>query len=202
LYQHYYLSTSSLYIEDQQYGNINMLIPISLLQLDQLLADQQETDQPDESNLPDNVSSIAPDSTNSATEAGATEAPSANHKNDSSEILIIENNREEADKVTAELDQMGISSTSIGFNENISYHLHSQLRLVIIVMQEVDEQAYGVTIKVNTHAAIPIVAAGAQWTRTKVIKAVKYGINDILLTPASRDDIQEKIQNNIMQMAA
>jgi ActR/RegA family two-component response regulator len=35
-----------------------------------------------------------------------------------------------------------------------------------------------------------------------VIKAVKYGVNDILLTPASVEDIQESLQNNLMQMAA
>lgn len=199
--QHYYMSVSSLGIDGQQYGNLAMLIPIEHLHLESLLNDQVESDTSKVRDLPENVSHIPTEKPQDNTQTEET-GNLAIQASDGFEILLIENDKGEADKIHVELDKMGITSKTIGFKDNISFHLNSQLRLVVIVMQDVDEQAYGVTIKVNTHSSIPIVAAGAQWTRSKVIKAVKYGINDILLTPASPEDIQEKIQNNIMKLAA
>jgi hypothetical protein len=35
-----------------------------------------------------------------------------------------------------------------------------------------------------------------------VIKAVKYGVRDILLTPASEADIEENVNNNLLELAA
>ncbi len=200
--QHYYMSTSSLAIDGQDYGNLNMLIPIPLLQLDQIVGSQEGTGEQVEQQLPDNISPISSESQASTVEPEGGTQSSGAQVPETYEILLIENNSQEASKIHSELAKMGVLAKTIGFNDDISYHLNSQLRLVVIVMQNVDEQAYGITIKVNTHTSIPIVAAGAQWTRTKVIKAVKYGVNDILLTPASAEDIQDKIQSNMMQLAA
>ncbi len=200
--QHYYMSSGSLTIDGQECGILNMLIPISILQLDQLISEKQGIEEQAEPQSPDNISSISTESktnkveTEKGTQSAGAQVP------ETYEILLIENDSQEASKIQGELDKMGIMAKTIGFNDNISYYLNSQLRLVVIVMKDIDEQAYGVTIKVNTHTSIPIVAAGAQWTRTKVIKAVKYGVNDILLTPANIEDIQEKIQSNMMQLAA
>ncbi|MEZ4485905.1 MAG: hypothetical protein R2864_15530 [Syntrophotaleaceae bacterium] len=37
-------------------------------------------------------------------------------------------------------------------------------------------------------------AAGSQWTRSKVLQAVKYGVCDILVTPATADEVLEKVE--------
>ena len=121
---------------------------------------------------------------------------------DGAEILIIENDSVEAKKIQTEIERINIATKTISFNDSINPHLTSGLKLVIIVLHEVDEQAYGIAIKLRAMKTIPIIAAGSAWTRSRVIKAVKYGVTDILLTPANADDIHEKINNNMVKMAA
>ena len=40
------------------------------------------------------------------------------------------------------------------------------------------------------------------WTRTLVLKAVKYGACDILITPSAPADVREKIELNLVKRAA
>jgi hypothetical protein len=77
-----------------------------------------------------------------------------------------------------------------------------ELKAVYLVMREVNEQAFGMAIRISSSCSLPLIAAGPDWTRSKVIKAVKYGVSDILLTPAAPEDIQENLENNLVQMAA
>jgi FixJ family two-component response regulator len=75
--------------------------------------------------------------------------------------------------------------------------------MVFLVMQEASEQGFGVAIKISSAGLpVPLVAAGPAWTRTMVLKAVKYGACDILITPSSSDDIREKIEVNLIRKAA
>jgi hypothetical protein len=73
---------------------------------------------------------------------------------------------------------------------------------VFLVMQRVDEQAFGMAIKISSSSSLPLIAAGPEWTRSKVLKAVRYGVTDILLTPAEPADVEEKIRTNILSLAA
>ena len=90
----------------------------------------------------------------------------------------------------------------LSFKNNVNDYISDNLKAIFLVMHEVDEQAFGVAIKISSSCSVPLIAAGAAWTRSKVIKAVKYGVNDILLTPATEQDIQEKIDNNLVKLAA
>jgi hypothetical protein len=38
----------------------------------------------------------------------------------------------------------------------------------------------------------PLIVGGPQWTKSLVLKARKYGVSDILVTPADRDIILKK----------
>ena len=66
-------------------------------------------------------------------------------------------------------------------------------------MENVNEQSFAHMIKVRSEipAQKPLIVAGPQWTRSDVIKAVRYGANDILLTPATEDEIREKVETNL-----
>jgi hypothetical protein len=90
----------------------------------------------------------------------------------------------------------------LSFKDNVHKYIPGQLKAIYLVMRDVNEQAFGMAIKVSAAASLPLIAAGPGWTRTKVIKAVKYGVRDILLTPASKEDIEENITNNLMSLAA
>lgn len=198
--QSYYLSSSKLHVGDRECGQISMLFPVDILQLaeagDAETAMDSSEGQELQSAQPAAESSRSSDTGAAAMDEQRTGVEAA------VEVLIVENDVEEAKKIENELKKRGVTTKCVSFKENISLHLSSELRLIFIVMQEIDEQAYGVLIKVNTQSTAPIVAAGAEWTRSKVIKAVKYGVHDILVTPATDEDIQEKVEHNIIKMAA
>ena len=99
-------------------------------------------------------------------------------------------------------EQRGFTIRQVSFKDNIKNAITQELKAVYIVMREVNEQAFGIAIKISSSCSLPLIAAGPDWTRSRVIKAVKYGVNDILLTPASAEDIQENLENNLVQMAA
>lgn len=201
--QLYYMSCSSLEINGKEYGNLSLLLPAQQMGLKQLAVaattDGNEAGHQENAGMSE-TSSAAAANTQSITTAD-TDLDN-NQIDETAEILIIENNSIEAEKIKAEIESTGISSQRISFNESINPHLTNGLKLIIIIMDEVDEQAYGIAIKLRAMRTIPIVAAGSGWTRSKVIKAVKYGVTDILLTPSSTEDIREKINNNMLKMAA
>ena len=75
--------------------------------------------------------------------------------------------------------------------------------MIFLVMQEVSEQGFGVAIKISSAGiSVPLVAAGPAWTRTLVLKAVKYGACDILITPSSPTDVRDKTETNLVKRAA
>ncbi|OQY19115.1 MAG: hypothetical protein B6I36_05165 [Desulfobacteraceae bacterium 4572_35.1] len=67
------------------------------------------------------------------------------------------------------------------------------------VMTAVNEQSFATMIKIRAELpkSSPLIVAGPQWTRSDVLKAVRYGANDIILTPASTEEICEKTKTNL-----
>lgn len=202
--QHYYMNSCQIEIDGKSFGQMNMLLPLDLFNLSQLVAaEEQKKASLEDSSKSDNVqAAVGYDSETDADASSAGGAVRAVKSVEDYEVLIIENSSDDANVIKEELANAGLTAKSISFNDNIKYFITDHLKLVFIVMKDVDEQSYSVTIKVNTLSPVPIVAAGSEWTRSKVIKAVKYGVHDILLTPASSHDIKEKVDNNILKMAA
>lgn len=194
--QSYYLSVSKLEIGDKTCGNICLLLPANLFGLAQILEDGLI--EIDEKTAGDTSSEKTP----LADGIDDQKDQNVKNENDATEVLLIENNPAEADKIESELRNNNICARRISFNDSINDHLSNRLKLVIIVMQEVDEQAYGIAIKLRAMKPVPIVAAGSEWTRSRVIKAVKYGVTDILLTPSTSEEIREKVNCNMVQLAA
>lgn len=67
------------------------------------------------------------------------------------------------------------------------------------VMDAVNEQSFATMIKIRAEVpqTSPLIVAGPQWTRSDVLKAVRYGASDIILTPASSEEICEKTESNL-----
>jgi hypothetical protein len=98
---------------------------------------------------------------------------------------------------------MGYVPRLLHFKDPVNSMLTSGIQMIFLVMQEVSEQGFGVAIKISSAGlSVPLVAAGPAWTRTLVLKAVKYSACDILITPSSPADVREKIEANLVQRAA
>ncbi len=194
--QEYYLSCMDLTIGENQLGKLNMLFPLDLLQLDRL-RNSGEVEAQEEAAV--SAQQVAKGEPGEAAES-STEAPDAvSHGLD---ILLIGDDEAESSKIADVLGNLGYSVKSLTFKDNLHSYIPGQLKAVYLVMNDVNEQAFGAAIKVSSACSLPIVAAGAEWTRSKVIKAVKYGVRDILLTPASKEEIEENVANNLLKLAA
>lgn len=118
------------------------------------------------------------------------------------DVLVVSNESVETGKIIQTLQEKGYVVGQLGFNDNASKHITNQLKAVYIVMAEVGEQGFGVAIKLSMGTSLPLIAVGPSWTRSTVMKAVKYGIKDILLSPTASDDIYDNIDRNIVALAA
>ena len=118
------------------------------------------------------------------------------------DILLIGDDANEVAKLRNILGGRGYVVRVLTFKDNVYNFISGELKAVYLVTQDVDEQAFGVAIKVSSACSLPLIAAAPGWTKTKVIQAVKYGVKDILLTPANTKDIEENIANNLVKLAA
>ncbi len=194
--QDYYLSRMDLTLGDAVLGKVHLLFPAELLQLSGLRSG--------------NVAGEDNEETAAVGQVGADEqktgSPSSwkDERNDqkSLDILVIGDDEPEVGKIAAVLGNAGYGVKTLSFKDNLHNYIPGNLKAIYLVMRDVNEQAFGVAIKVSSSCSIPLIAAGPDWTRTKVIKAVKYGIRDILLTPASEEDITENVNSNLLELAA
>jgi chemotaxis protein CheY-P-specific phosphatase CheC len=194
--QTYYMSSSTVTIEGKALGKVQMLFPIMLLQLEGLTQPQATEAERDWKGSAVSGKKEIPQTSVLPAEAEGHEGKGG------ADILLISDDDKEAAKISLVLEHAGFTVRTLSFKNNVNNYISDSLRAVFLVMHEVDEQAFGVAIKVSSSCRVPLIAAGPAWTRSKVIKAVKYGVNDIILTPASEQDVQETIENNLVKLAA
>lgn len=71
------------------------------------------------------------------------------------------------------------------------------VRMVLIGSQDADDRELAVCIKINAlrqDQPVPIVMCAHRWTRTAVLKALKYGARDIIIKPCDPDELGAKVK--------
>ena len=194
--QDYYLSRMDLTMGSHGLGKIHLLFPAELLQLGGLRA--ADNAPPEDAALVADAGTAA-DLRGKGNEAGSKAVREVSGPLD---ILVVGDDEMEAQKIAEVLRQSGYNIKVLSFKDNLHGYLPGKLKAIYPVMREVNEQAFGIAIKVSSACSVPLIAAGPEWTRMKVIKAVKYGVRDILLTPAAEGDIRDNISSNLLELAA
>ncbi|RUM45087.1 MAG: hypothetical protein DSY80_03770 [Desulfocapsa sp.] len=210
----YYMANAAMNIGGTDLGSMQMLIPAVSFKLEGLIQDETADDADGAGRAKGSVTGSASaggdDRVKGNVVGGASSAGSVDRigtvesggGQNNPEYLLVSNDGNECSKITELFNQRGISYKVLDYKENVSNYLPGEVRAVFLVMSVVDEKGLGVAIKISAASSLPLVAAGPEWTRTKVIKAVKYGVGDILVTPASDNDILEKIDSLQAQKAA
>lgn len=208
----YYMSSGKMAIDGSDLGRIQMLIPLEVLSLTGLGVEPS----PAEASASEDGKGAIPASSEAVSEGPmVTEADAAGTSSEAvgtssaagtirpeTDVLIIGDDDIEIAKILKFVNGAGHTGSAITVKDNAANYLTSNIKIIFLVVREVDEQSFGLVIKVSAMSSVPLVAAGPGWTRTKVINAVKYGVDDILLTPATDEDIQEKVEANLVPMAA
>ncbi len=193
--QDYYLSRMDLILGGIELGKVNMLFPADLLELGGLRPAGVVSEEEKTPLIEQTYTHHQKTSREHAQKIEGNVLKSL-------DILVVGDDEAEAEKIAGVLEHSGYSVKKLTFKDNLHNYIPGNLKAIYMVMQDVNEQAFGVAIKVSSACSVPLIAAGPGWTRTKVIKAVKYGIRDILLTPATEEDIEENAHNNLLELAA
>lgn len=211
----FYMATSKLNIGDKSLGNVQLLVPADLFKLEGLSQEAAAGDAPNEEKGKSSTGSTAESGSDSekvkgnvsgkadaAGGSGRAGAKDIGGGTQNPEFILVSNDGGACSNITAVLNDRGVAYRVLDYKESISDCLPGDVKAVFLVMSNVDEQGLGVAIKINAACSLPLIAVGPEWTRTKVIKAVKYGVDDILISPASEGDITEKIDSVQARMAA
>ena len=199
--QGYYLSTGQLQYNGKELGRLQVLVPLAAFDLEDLL--QTEDGQTDavvaEAGGGGGVAAGAGGSSGVAAAEPLVRPQGA----EQADILIFSDDEAESERLTAAVQALGYTARVAHFKEPVATVLGSRIQLVFLVMGEVSEQGFGVAIKLGSSGLnVPLVAAGPDWTRSLVLKAVKYGASDILVTPSTPSDIRQKLETNLVRRAA
>ncbi len=196
--QAYYLSAGNIHYNGKDLGRLQMVIPLGVLGLQDLLHPEERPEANHQAKVTE------PRKPDTGKDTVALDAERLKEKpTEATDLLIFTDDDKEGSRIAEALQEMGYVPRLLHFKDSVNNVLTSRIRMIFLVMQEVSEQGFGVAIKISSAGvSVPLVVAGPAWTRTLVLKAVKYGACDILITPASPVDIREKIELNGVQRAA
>ncbi len=139
-----------------------------------------------------------------ATEGGAAESGDAGIDGSapvgdaqSRSILIIEDDTEELQYAEKLLLDYGFSTVTAALNANIADLLERQpVDAVVLGISKGNEREFSICNRIKTvceRHSLPIIMSARQWTRTGVLKAVKYGARGILIKPYEADELLDKL---------
>ncbi|MCF6185937.1 MAG: hypothetical protein L3J49_00450 [Desulfobulbaceae bacterium] len=211
----YYLSTGEMSFNGQQLGRIQAVFPAELFELESLAQPEVPAEPDVEESAAVGKSSAGTDGDTSSarairsadSEQGAETSGgwkvSGQSESESADILVFTDDDVEAESIAGMLARDGYSPRVLHYRDPAGNYLSPAVSLVFLVMKEVNEQGFGMAIKLSSAGIqVPLIASGPAWTRTTVLKAVKYGASDILITPATAEDVREKLEANLAKKAA
>ncbi len=117
-------------------------------------------------------------------------------------VLVISDQPTDAEPFVEILSSANYESRSLTFQDEVK-ELFQQHKIlgILLVMAQVGDKGFASAIKLQSagRPLPPIIFAGPEWTRSAVLRAVKYGAKDILVTPASGDEIQDKVSRHFQK---
>lgn len=196
----YLMFRSRLEMEGQEMHHLDVLIPVEL---------GNQYDPPPEAPAAAPVEEIATEqigepTTVSSAEAGTDEDVPVRKTGGiagttgEDMIAVFEDSDEERAQLLESLKFAGFKLAESTLNADVK-EVFSQgnVRLVVIGSQDADDRELAVCIKINAlrqDQPVPIIMCAQRWTRTAVLKALKYGARDIIIKPCDPDEIANKVK--------
>lgn len=182
----------SMTINGQELDPLEFLFPAEPLSL---LKEEKQDNWPHTPKPQEETSSAPP---SSAPDADVPDQDDSQAPEDrmEAEFLILYETPAGAAPFEQVLKTHAIALASHTFQDNFRKHVRTNgLKGVVIVMDQVSERGLAAVIKARSSVPdkTPILATGPQWTRRTVLQAAKYGVKDILVTPAPDEQVLEKI---------
>lgn len=203
----YLMFRAKLEMEGQEMHHLDVLIPLELgNQYDPPPEKPAESEQVEQVEQPEDVVAKSAEGAagdqpapTAAAEAVA-ERPVAAAAGTAGEdmVVIFEDSDEDRLHLREALDFTGFKLVEGPLNADVK-DLFSQgnVRMVLIGSQDADDRELAVCIKINAlrqDQPVPIVMCAHRWTRTAVLKALKYGARDIVIKPCDPEELAAKVK--------
>jgi len=193
----YYVVTGTLSCGSRDLSDVSFICPVDLLHMVPRPSEtgwgapptEQDAPQP-VTEKPQTVAASSSGKTTSETEAAQPLPPI---------VAIICDDAAMRTHFAESLSETEHQTTELGSNDNFSELRQYSVTGAFLIMTDVNEKGFAAIIKVRSEIpqGRPLIVAGPQWTRSDVIKAVRYGATDIILTPATNSEICEKATTNL-----
>lgn len=112
-------------------------------------------------------------------------------------IVVLEDDHQERSQMVAAAGSSGYQVVEGTLNADIKdLFAGRNVRLVLIGSSDANDHELAVCIKVSAirqDSPPPIIMSAKRWTRTAVLKALKYGAREIVIKPCSEDELIAKV---------
>lgn len=174
-------------------GNVDILIPRPLAELFDPPRDEPEEVTAEEPAEEAGESSVAGDAAGEAAE----DAPAV-PDDGSRKVLILEDDTDDRQMVRDLLQERGFEPVEAGLDADIREIVaQGGVGLVVLGIHNGDDRDMAICIKIKAIAQgerLPIIMCAREWTRSAVLKAVKYGARDIIVKPYRPDEVLAKVE--------
>jgi CheY-like chemotaxis protein len=178
----YYLMPAQMTLAGKEMEQLDIMIPLSLAKLFDLREKTKEA-------LQVGKFDGAPDTATPDETVAAVSEPAG--------VLILDDNATERQQYQELLAASGVSPVSAALDADLKKLLSQKgLKAVLVGLTNTNDQELSICLKISANLkgiSIPIIMCAQEWTRTTVLKALKYGAGDIMLTPCPPEEFTSKV---------
>jgi CheY-like chemotaxis protein len=181
----YLLCRSVIEMHGQEVNRIDLLVPLYLA--DMFDPQPVETSAAEENGSETDVSPVEG-------EFSSTESiPSGQSRT----ILLFEDNAADRQHVQELLSRSGLTVVTADTHADVEELFSREtINAVVVGIANTSDSEFSLCKKLNSVCrkhSLPIIMCSKQWTRTGVLKAVKFGASDIIIKPYAADELRAKL---------
>ena len=113
-------------------------------------------------------------------------------------VVILDDDAADRQNVRNFLSGAGINLLEASLNDDIrELFTQGKATVALIGVADTEDRELALCIKINSFCQdkpVPIIMCARQWTRTAVLKALKYGARDIIVKPYAADELVSKVK--------
>jgi CheY-like chemotaxis protein/chemotaxis protein CheY-P-specific phosphatase CheC len=182
----YRLFRASLAIDGYEMDRLDVLVPLELA---------MQLDPPPEVPVAEAVEAEA---VVAETAPAATDAPGGGPIAQEETIIILEDDARERENIRRCLADTGLKLLDAPLDADIR-ELFAQgfARVAVVGVADTEDRELALCIKISSlrlDQPMPIIMCAPEWTRSGVLKAIKYGARDILIKPYSEAELISKVR--------
>jgi len=175
----YFLFRAQLEMPQQDLGRLDIIIPSSLASFYDLRGDEAAT--------PDEAEAAPEEAVTAPAECAAEE----------SSVLILEDNTADRQFFQETLSATEIKALAATLDADLTeFFPDGSVKAVLLGVVDADDRELSICIKlksISPKSPVPVIMCAREWTRIGVLKALKYGAEDIIVKPCTPDELKGKL---------